>query len=137
MKFSLADTTESNSIQSYDESGITIATPPSATTQLTKNQRVENSVFICATQILTDFSVSSLAALSSADCQSIFALNKAINLDVLLIGCHDQASFLSAELYAQFIKQHIGVECMSVGAACRTYNMLLNESRSVGVLILI
>ena len=28
-------------------------------------------------------------------------------------------------------QQRIGIECMSIGAACRTYNILLSEHRAV------
>ena len=136
MKFSLAETPESNSIQSYDDLGITVSIIQSPSEQANEPERFERSVFVCATQILLKFPISKIQDLSVGNCQPIFELNEALSLDVLLIGSNEQA-LLPSKLQHTFIEHTIGVECMSIGAACRTYNMLLNESRSVGVLFLI
>lgn len=137
MKFSLSDTSESNSIQSYDATGILVSraqsqSPPDPIPP----EHFSRSVFVCATHVLPEFPISKIGDLSVSYCQPLFDLNKTINLDVLLIGCNTKATVLLPELYHAFIEHGIGVECMSIGAACRTYNMLLNESRSVGILFL-
>ncbi len=136
MKFNLSDTTEFNSIQSYDDTGISISTAQSLANPSNPPERFSHSVFICATQVAPDFPVSNIKNLSVSDCQSVFNLNETLQLDVLLIGCNAKPAILPSELHQAFTERRIGVECMSIGAACRTYNMLLNESRSVGVLFL-
>lgn len=135
MKFSLAETPEFNSIRSYDDTGITVSTIAHSPEQLNEPHRFETSTLICATQILVDFPISKIAHLSVDNCQPIFELDARLNLDVLLIGSNEQ-TLLSSQLQHAFMEHNIGVECMSIGAASRTYNMLLNESRSVGVLFL-
>ena len=52
-------------------------------------------------------------------------------VDVLLVGCGLQRYQLGHELRRGFREEGIGVETMDVGAACRTYNALLAESRYI------
>lgn len=62
-----------------------------------------------------------------------------INLmpDILLIGTGADMAFVPPELYGELINHGIGVEIMSTGAACRTYNALSAENRRVVAALLI
>ena len=51
--------------------------------------------------------------------------------ELVLIGTGETLQFPAVEHYACLIQQHIGVEIMDSKAACRTYNILLNEGRKV------
>lgn len=51
--------------------------------------------------------------------------------ELVLIGTGKILKFPSVEHYACLIQQNIGVEIMDSNAACRTYNILLNEGRKV------
>jgi len=51
--------------------------------------------------------------------------------ELVLIGTGDTLKFPAIEHYACLIQQNIGVEIMNSTAACRTYNILLNEGRKV------
>jgi len=51
--------------------------------------------------------------------------------ELVLIGTGETLKFPSIEHYASLIQQSIGVEIMDSSAACRTYNILLNEGRKV------
>ena len=58
------------------------------------------------------------------------------NPEIILLG-HGQPGVLAPmDVHQALSKSRIGMECMSIGAACRTFNVLLNEQRDV-VLILI
>jgi uncharacterized protein len=51
--------------------------------------------------------------------------------ELVLIGTGEVLKFPSVSHYACLIQQNIGVEIMDSAAACRTYNILLNEGRKV------
>jgi uncharacterized protein len=50
---------------------------------------------------------------------------------VLLLGTGSVQVFPAAETRKAFADAGIGLEAMDTGAACRTYNVLLSEKRSV------
>lgn len=51
--------------------------------------------------------------------------------EIILIGHRDTGRFASAQTYQQLAQNRIALECMSIGAACRTFNVLLSEDRRV------
>lgn len=55
----------------------------------------------------------------------------ALKPDILLVGTGATQRFLPAELMAALSQGGVGVEVMDTAAACRTYNILLNEERKV------
>ena len=61
------------------------------------------------------------------DMQPIAALNP----EVVLLGISGEQCYPSAEIYALFLERNIGFEVMDIGAACRTFNILLGEDRRV------
>lgn len=50
--------------------------------------------------------------------------------DVILIG-HAGKPTLLPHIASVLSQQKIGIECMPIGAACRTFNVLLSEHRAV------
>ena len=56
--------------------------------------------------------------------------------EIVLIGCGARQTFLSAEQMVAFYSKGLGVEIMTTDAACRTFNVLASEGRSVAVAIL-
>lgn len=54
-----------------------------------------------------------------------------LNPEVILIGHTQKYLCLDPALLSTLSQQRIGIECMSLGAACRTFNVLLNEKRRV------
>lgn len=69
-----------------------------------------------------------------ADSETLIAL--AGRVDVLLIGTGGQIAHIPAQLRAQLEDAGLGVEVMDSPAACRTYNVLLSESRRVALAVL-
>jgi len=54
----------------------------------------------------------------------------------LLVGTGEVQVFPKAEIVAQFAEAGLGLEAMSTGAACRTYNVLLAEGRPVAAALI-
>ena len=50
---------------------------------------------------------------------------------MILLGTGGQPQFLEPPVYAFLYKHGIGFEMMAIGAACRTYNILISEGRRV------
>lgn len=63
-------------------------------------------------------------------------LAEAQDIEVLLIGTGDGMRVLPKELRAAFREAGISVDPMSTGAAVRTYNIMLSESRAVAAALI-
>lgn len=57
--------------------------------------------------------------------------------EVVLIGTGNRQAFLPPSVLTPFYQAGIGVECMTSGAAARSYNVLISEDRRVLALILL
>lgn len=57
-------------------------------------------------------------------------------VEVLLIGCGARMQLLPAALREALRSHGIGCDAMETGAACRTYNVLLSESRRVAAALI-
>jgi len=57
--------------------------------------------------------------------------------EVVLFGSGARLRFAPAEALRPLIERGIGVETMDTGAACRTYNILVSEGRTVVAALLI
>ena len=60
-----------------------------------------------------------------------FAALAALAPELVIFGSGSRLRFPPAALLRTLIEQRIGVETMDTAAACRTYNVLLAEGRSV------
>jgi uncharacterized protein len=77
-----------------------------------------------------DWSFADIAALTAADFRPLFDLE--IRPGILLIGMGRRALFVKPELRQALRDAGMVADLMDTGAACRTYNLLLAEERSVG-----
>jgi uncharacterized protein len=57
--------------------------------------------------------------------------------EVVIYGSGDRIRFPSGALLKPLMSQRIGIETMDSGAACRTYNVLAGEGRSVVLALLV
>ncbi len=57
--------------------------------------------------------------------------------EVVVLSTGATQKFPRAALRAEFATRRIGLEVMEVGAACRTYNVLVGEERKVVAAILL
>ena len=78
--------------------------------------------------------VAALEQLLPEDFAALFAAKSGI--EVVLLGTGAEHRPLPVSLRAAFEHEGLGVEPMSTGAACRTYNILLGEGRAVGAALL-
>ena len=61
----------------------------------------------------------------------------ALGPEVVIFGSGSRLRFVPPQLVHRLIERRIGVESMDPGAACRTYNVLAAEGRSVVAALLI
>jgi uncharacterized protein len=82
---------------------------------------------VSATQLILDWGARDVASLTAADLEPIFALQP----DVVLLGTGQRQMFPASAIKQAFAARGIGLEVMDLGAACRTYNILVQEERRV------
>ena len=63
----------------------------------------------------------------AGDLDAVFALKP----DVVLLGSGEVQQFPASSVRAAFALRRIALEPMTLGAACRTFNILVQEGRSV------
>lgn len=116
VKFTLDAGAPANLIRGYSSTGILIGT-----------EHVTRSCLVTAQRLIKDFEPASFAELGIAHLESIFALEP----EVVLLGTGPVQRFPSAALRAAFGARRVGLEVMELGAACRTFNVLVQEERRV------
>ena len=57
--------------------------------------------------------------------------------DVVILGTGATQRMPPPELFAAFAARRTGLEVMDMGAACRTYNLLLSEFREVALALIV
>jgi uncharacterized protein len=116
VKFTLEPASPANLIRNYSASGLRIG-----------ERLVQRSCLVTAQQLITDWPPESFAELMPAHLEAIFALAP----ELVLLGTGPTQRFATAEVRGQFARRHLGVEVMELGAACRTFNVLVQEERRV------
>ncbi len=103
-------------IQSYANNSITV-----------QNRTYKTSVLITLSGIISDWHVESIEKLSEKNLEAIVASSP----ELIIIGHGDLGKYPPPALIQLLYRKRIGIECMSIGAACRTFNVLLSEHRQV------
>lgn len=85
------------------------------------------SLVVSAAQLVPDWPAASAATLD------LEGLAPALQLapEILVLGTGDRIRFPDGALFAALAARGIGLEVMDTAAACRTYNVLVNEDRPV------
>ncbi|MBM4199020.1 MAG: hypothetical protein FJ198_04925 [Gammaproteobacteria bacterium] len=91
------------------------------------DREITSSVVLSATQLHTDLVPQQPAELAEADLAPVFADQP----EVVVIGWAGGQTFLPAAQRRWFLERGIGIEVMELGAACRTYNVLVGDGRRV------
>ena len=99
---------------------------------LVGERELRESVIVSATT-LTPWPPRSVDELTAEHLPVLFAL--APEIVVLATGATQK--FPRAALRAEFATRRIGLEVMEIGAACRTYNVLVGEERKVLAAVLL
>jgi uncharacterized protein len=87
----------------------------------------ESSVLVPWRGEVQAWAVDSAGALQPAHFEAIVGLQP----ELVIFGSGDKHRFVSPALYRSLIERRIGVETMDTAAACRTFNVLVNEGRKV------
>ena len=90
-------------------------------------QSIHSNCLVTANQLITDWQANDAATLSLAHLEPMLALKP----EIVVLGTGERQQFPPAEIYAALLSRRIGFEVMDLGAACRTFNVLLSEDRSV------
>lgn len=116
MKLHTTSTQQYQTITAYDDNAVEI-----------NGVRFTHSLLVSPETTPTAWPVRSWESLTPSDFDPIAAAQP----DVVILGTGLHQHFIHSGLIAALIARHIGVECMSNDAACRTYNILMSEGRKV------
>lgn len=97
--------------------------------------RHDGNLILTASQIRTGWAPETrgdLAALRAEDLAAVAELGP----EIVIIGTGRRQRFPAPALLRPLIEARIGFEFMDLPAACRTYNILVGEGRSVAVALL-
>lgn len=96
-------------------------------------RRVTRSLIVSPRDLILDWPPRRLEELDAACLQAVVDLAPAI----ALLGTGARQQFPDPELLAPLMDKGMGIEVMATDAACRTYNILAAEGRSVAAMLLI
>ena len=119
MQLTLASRSQ-NYIRSYDEHGVRIG-----------DRTLQQSSLIAPASI-TPWDATGVIELVPALLQPIFALKP----EVVILSTGLTQQFPSVAIRSAFLAREVGLEVMVLGAACRTFNVLLSEDRHVVLALL-
>ncbi len=121
MKLHSDQVTSSNRITSYGPGYVAV-----------NGVRIATSVVVTPTQVLKDWAPEDFAQVSSACCRLLGELK----IEIALLGTGASQQFPRNNLVTEFASRGIGLEIMDTAAACRTYNILMAEGRTVAAMLL-
>lgn len=116
MKFTLEPGTGAHLIRGYSPGEILIG-----------ERRVTRSCIVSAQRLITDWEPESFDSLTVGHLEALFALAP----ELVLLGTGPTQRFADAAVRGAFAARHVGLEVMHLGAACRTFNVLVQEERRV------
>ncbi|MGH8495026.1 MAG: Mth938-like domain-containing protein [Gammaproteobacteria bacterium] len=96
-------------------------------------QEFSRSMILTRERIIPDWSPTVVDELCAADLDDVLALDP----EIILVGTGERLRFPDQKLLARALERGVGIECMDTGAACRTYNILVQEGRRVAAALLI
>ena len=116
MKFELDRAAQSEIVRAYTDSEFLVG----------KN-RITRPVVLYGAHIDSGLLPATIHELSAEHIQRLCALGA----DMVVIGTGTKQIFLDSSLTSLMLERGIGCEMMDTAAACRIYNVLVSESRSV------
>ena len=125
MKFSQEDPTDALLVKSYDDNAIVIQS--SASPDLT---RLTTPFILSADTLDQKTQLNAIADLTVEDIDYF----KSHDIEVVILG-QGKVTRVSPQSLVQFSERAIGLEQMPIGAACRTYNLLVSEGKRVALVI--
>lgn len=87
----------------------------------------KNSLIVSREEIISDLEIKHIQDIDEHYLDQLLSLKP----ELILIGHEQAGKFPPISIITSLSQKRIGIECMSIGAACRTYNVLLSEHRAV------
>jgi uncharacterized protein len=109
-----------NVVRSYGAEGVTVGAVHHPLPLLLTAEAVEG-----------DLQAAAIEYISAADVARVLAHAP----DVVLVGSAGGVRFAPAAVRRAFEEKRVAIECMDLGAACRTFNVLAQENRAVLALL--
>ena len=116
MKFTLESSSNVNVIRSYSPEELRIG-----------EHSIRSSCIVMPDALLANWPPATLDELQIGHLEPIFELRP----ELVLLGTGARQRFAPAEIRTAFAARGIGIESMDLGAACRTFNILVQEERRV------
>lgn len=97
-----------------------------------RDQVIHTSAILTADQLVLDWAPRAIGALRAEHLQAVLALKP----ELILLGTGERQQFPDASVMRAAQSVGVGFEVMDTRAACRTYNVLVQEGRRVAAAIL-
>ena len=121
MKLQIAQTVGQNTVTAYGDGYVSV-----------NAVRYNSNLVVLPDRLITEWTMAHFETLGVAD----FELLATLDAEIILLGTGNQLRFPRPELLQPLIKAQKGLEVMDVQAACRTYNVLISEGRSVAAALI-
>ncbi|HYM34732.1 MAG TPA: MTH938/NDUFAF3 family protein [Steroidobacteraceae bacterium] len=122
MKFTREQPANVNLIRSYSSGELRIG-----------EQVLRASCLLSGKQLIVDWTPRTASELTLDH----FAAAWSWQPEIILLGAGTRPELPTRELYAAILSRGIGFEVMDIGAACRTFNVLVSENRRVAAGLLL
>ncbi len=122
MKLTLDANTRLNLIRSYSDTEVRVG-----------ELVLRRSCILTPDAVIADWAPGVLAELSAAALEPLFSLHP----ELVLLGTGRTQLFPPAMIRGAFAMRGVGLEVMDLGAACRTFNILVQEERRVAAALLL
>lgn len=96
-------------------------------------ERIERSVIVLPDRLIQNWPVASFDNLADEH----FVQLASLAVEIVLLGSGATMRFPHPRLAAALLSKRIGLEVMDNSAACRTYNILMQEGRKVAAALII
>jgi uncharacterized protein len=90
-------------------------------------QVFHRSCILTPDRVVPEWRPTKVEDLEERDLQALFAAKP----ELVLLGTGDHQQFPAVQIRGAFVRAGIGLETMDLGAACRTFNVLVQEGRNV------
>lgn len=95
-------------------------------------ERISGSLIVTPERLIRDWGPASFSEVAVES----FEIVDTLNVDIVVLGTGASQQFPAAEITAWLGERRIGLEIMDTAAACRTYNILMAEGRTVAAMLL-
>ena len=113
---------DQNSIQSYSNNKVVI-----------DDKTYQTSIIVSSKTVESDWQIEDIQKMTEQDVEKIMQHAP----EIVIVGHQKLGQFPDDSVRFLFANQGVGFECMDIGAACRTFNVLLSEFRNVVLALII